>query len=55
MFLYENGKGIVAYGRGTGKVKMRQHEGEKDECYYQVLEGFTILEQPVSAAAIKKC
>lgn len=54
VFLYENGKGIVAYGRGTGEVQMREHEGNKDECHYQVLDGFTILEQPLSAAAIKK-
>ena len=54
VFLYENGKGIVAYGRGTGDVQMREHEGKKDECHYQVLDGFTILEQPLSAAAIKK-
>lgn len=54
VFLYENGKGIVAYGRGTGDVQMREHEGEKDECHYQVLEGFKILELPLSAAAIKK-
>jgi hypothetical protein len=54
VFLYENGKGIVAYGRGTGEVQMREHEGEKDECHYQTLEGFTILELPLSAAAIKK-
>lgn len=54
VFLYENGKGIVAYGRGTGTVQMRDHEGSKDECHYQVLDGFKILEQPLSAAAIKK-
>lgn len=54
VFLYENVKGIVAYGRGTGEVQMRDHEGEKDECHYQVLEGFKILEQPISAASIKK-
>ena len=54
VFLYENGKGIVAYGRGTGDVQLREHEGKKDECHYQTLEGFTILEQPLSAAAIKK-
>lgn len=54
VFLYENGKGIIAYGRGTGDVQMREHEGKKDECHYQVLDGFTILEQPLSAATIKK-
>lgn len=54
VFLYENGKGIVAYGQATGEVQVRDHEGEKDECHYQVLKGFTILEKPLSAAAIKK-
>lgn len=54
VFLYENAKGIVAYGRGTGQVQKCDHEGDKDECHYQVLEGFTILEKPLSAAAIKK-
>lgn len=54
VFLYENGKGIVAYGRGTGDVQVRDHLGNKDECHYQVLEGFKTLERPLSAAAIKK-
>lgn len=54
VFLYENGKGIVAYGRATGDVQMRDHEDQKNECHYQVLEGFKILEKPLSAAAIKK-
>lgn len=54
VFLYENGKGIVAYGRGTGEVKTRDHYGDKDECHYQELEGFRILERPLSAAQIKK-
>jgi hypothetical protein len=35
-------------------VQLRDHHGKKDECHYQVLEGFTILENPLSAAAIKK-
>lgn len=54
VFLYENGKGIVAYGRASGEVRIRDHEGEKDECHYQILEGFKILEHAISAAAIKK-
>lgn len=54
VFLYENGKGIVAYGRGTGEVKIRDYHGDKDECHYQELEGFKILENPLSAAQIKK-
>ena len=54
VFLYENGKGIVAYGRGTGEVKTCDRDGDKDECHYQELEEFKILEKPLSAAAIKK-
>lgn len=54
VFLYENGRGIVAYGRGTGEVQARDHHGQKDECHFQVLDGFRILEQPLSAASIKK-
>jgi len=54
VFLYENGKGIVAYGRGTGDVKTRDHNGDKDECHFQELKGFKILEKPLPAAQIKK-
>lgn len=54
VFLYENGKGIVAYGRGTGEVKARDHHGDKDECHFQELGEFKILEKPLSAAQIKK-
>lgn len=54
VFLYENGKGIVAYGHGTGEVQVRHHHGYIDECHFQVLERFKILEEPLSAAAIKK-
>ncbi len=53
VFIYDNGKGIVAYGRGTGDVQVRDHKGDKDEYPYQVLEGFKALERPISAAAIK--
>ena len=54
VYLYENGKGIVAYGYATGEVRVRDHEGEKDECHYQILDKFKILEKPLPAAAIKK-
>jgi hypothetical protein len=54
VFLYENGKGIVAHGRGTGEVKTCDRNGDKDECHYQELEGFKVLENPLSAAGIKK-
>jgi len=54
VFLYENGKGIVAYGRGTGKVEIGDHDGDKDETHYQKLQGFSVLERPLPAAELKK-
>jgi hypothetical protein len=54
VFLYENSVGIVAYGKGTGDILTRDHEGNKDECHFQKLENFTILEKPLTAREIKK-
>lgn len=54
VYLYENGKGIVGYGKGTGKTLIRDHNEDKDECYYQILSGFKTLERPFSASEIKK-
>ena len=54
VFLYENGVGIIAYGKGTGKTLIKDHYGNKDEWYYQELKNFKILEKPISAKEIKK-
>jgi len=54
IFLYENGVGIVAYGKGSGITLKKDKYHDKDECHYQELSDFKILEQPLSAAAIKK-
>lgn len=54
VFLYENGKGIVAYGVGSGKTLKKDHNGRKDECFYQELSEFTKLVKPLSAKEIKK-
>lgn len=54
VFLYENGKGIVAYGYGTGITEQRDHNGDAAECHYQRLKDFEILIKPISAAEIKK-
>lgn len=54
VFLYENGKGIVAYGKGTGHTLKSDYDGDKDECHYQKLTEFSILEAPLSAGEIKK-
>lgn len=54
VFLYENGRGIVAYGRGTGETLKSEYEGNPDECHYQVLQGFEVLDSPLPAAEIRK-
>ncbi|WP_176514766.1 hypothetical protein [Pseudomonas faucium] len=54
VFLYENGKGIVAYGYGTGVTAQRDHNGDENECHYQRLKDFQQLPKPISAAEIKK-
>lgn len=53
VFLYENGVGIVAYGEGTGITLKKDRHGDKDECHYQELSNFKILDTPLSAAEIK--
>ena len=53
VFLYENGKGIVAYGKGTGKTLKAEYEGNPDEMYYQVLTDFSMLKEPLSAAEVR--
>lgn len=54
VFLYENGVGIVAYGRGTAEVQITDYDGDKEETYYQKLDGFKTLSKPLSAPEIKK-
>lgn len=53
VFLYQNRKGIIAFGRGTGETLVRDHEGNRDACKYQKLSDFTILESPISAKDIR--
>ena len=54
VFLYENGVGIVAYGKGTGHTLKKDHYTNKDEWYYQELNDYQKLEKPISAKEIKK-
>jgi len=54
VFLYENQRGIVAFGQGSGETLIRDHEGNSEECHYQKLDGFTVLSNPISAKEIKK-
>ena len=53
VFLYENGKGIVAYGKGTGETLTTEYDGNADEMHYQVLSDFRVLEEPLPAAEIR--
>ena len=53
VFLYENGKGIVAYGKGTGETRKAEYEGKTDEMHYQVLSDFLVLDEPLSAAEVR--
>lgn len=53
VFLYENGKGIVAYGKGTGETLKAEYEGNADACHYQVLSDFKVLKEPLSAAEVR--
>jgi len=54
VFLYENGVGIVAYGKGSGETLKKDRYDDKNECHYQELSDFKVLEKPLSAAEIKK-
>lgn len=54
VFLYQNGVGIVAYGKGTGNVLKKEKYGEIDECHYMKLNEFKLLEKPLKASEIKK-
>lgn len=54
VFLYENGVGIVAYGKGTGETFIKDYEGNNDECHYQNLKDFCLLSVPITASEIKK-
>jgi hypothetical protein len=54
VFLYENGVGIVAIGKGTGEVLKKDHYSHKNECHYQELNEFRKLKHPLKAAEVKR-
>ena len=54
VFLYENGVGIVAYGKGTGTVLLADYGDDVEETRYQKLDDFKVLSKPLSATEIKK-
>ncbi len=50
VFLYSNGQGIVAVGRGTGETLV----ADEDECHFQKLTDFQRLEKPLTAKEFRK-
>jgi len=56
VFLYQSGVGIVAVGKASGKLKIRNYHADSkhlDEEYYMKLNQFHLLETPISASEIK--
>ncbi|MGC5749965.1 hypothetical protein J4P41_15325 [Gluconobacter sp. NFX36] len=55
VFLYENGKGIVSYGRSNGvtEISNRKSDQSQDKSHFQKLENYTILENPIKASEIR--
>ena len=51
VFLYENGKGIVGYGRTTGEVTVGDHECHKNEAHSQITCGLRSRCQPNRSAS----
>ncbi|GHT13653.1 hypothetical protein FACS1894170_09870 [Planctomycetales bacterium] len=54
VFLYENEKGIIAYGFADGKLVKEVCDGHPDYEYFMRLEKFEKLSTPISARRIKE-
>ncbi|MGN4584278.1 hypothetical protein [Bacillus cereus group sp. MYBK228-1] len=54
VFLYSNGKGIIARGIATGIVEIADYEGVPEAEHYMQLNSFTQLTIPMSPSAIKE-
>ena len=56
VFLYQSGAGIVAVGKASGKLQIRNyHNNPKnvDEEYFMKLNQFHLLQTPMSASEVK--
>jgi len=56
VFLYQSGVGIVATGKASGKLQIRNYHNDQkhtDEEYFMKLNQFHILESPMSASEVK--
>lgn len=54
IFLYESGKGIVAYGNAGKDVFKEPHNGRPDKTHLRYLNNFTLLRLPISSKDINK-
>ncbi|HFD33439.1 MAG TPA: hypothetical protein ENJ28_12125 [Gammaproteobacteria bacterium] len=57
VFLYQSGVGIVAVGKASGKLRIRNYHNDQkhiDEEYFMKLNQFHLLGYPMSAAEIKE-
>jgi len=54
IFLYSNGLGIIGYGTGSGNTLKKDRYGDINECYYQQLSNFEVLDNPLSASEVKQ-
>ena len=55
VFLYRTGEGVIAFGRVTGDLKIRNYRNIKkfkNEEYYKQLNDFEVLNKPISAKEI---
>lgn len=54
VFLYSNGKGIIARGIATGIVETADYENNIEEEHYMELSSFVQLDTPMEAAVITR-
>ena len=54
VFLYQSGKGIVAYGIADGILKKQECDGHPDYEYYMHLDNFKKLKKPITANEMKE-
>jgi hypothetical protein len=52
VYLYSNGKGIVARGIASGIPEIRDYQGNNDEEHYMELDRFQLLSIPMEASTI---
>jgi len=54
VFLYSNGKGIIAGGIANGILGEQDYEKNKNEEHFMKLDNFNVLEKPIRVAKIKE-